>query len=214
MMKLKTFLLHTEAVSQIDLLSDEEAGQLIKALFHYAAEGAEPVSPNRVLTMTFAVLKAQIDRETERYNGICQKRKEAINKRWEQYKSVQENTNSSPTPQRAKEKVDIVAITARLNKKKEDFYNSLVPFVTLYGKDMVREFFDYWTEPNKSGTKMRFELEKTWSTNRRLNTWASKMPVINKVNDERDRRQQDAARIMERIAAENGRKLDTGGGSF
>ena len=30
---------------------------------------------------------------------------------------------------------------------------------------------EYWTEPNKSCTKMRFELEKTWSLGRRLKTW-------------------------------------------
>ena len=33
------------------------------------------------------------------------------------------------------------------------------------------DFIDYWTEPNKSGTKLRFELEKTWSIDRRLKRW-------------------------------------------
>lgn len=32
-------------------------------------------------------------------------------------------------------------------------------------------FIDYWTEPNKSRTKMRFELQRTWETKRRLQTW-------------------------------------------
>jgi len=35
------------------------------------------------------------------------------------------------------------------------------------------EFFQYWTEPNKSGTKMRFELEKTWHLGRRIARWAN-----------------------------------------
>lgn len=39
--------------------------------------------------------------------------------------------------------------------------------------EIVRqEFFDYWTEPNKSGTKMKFEMEKTWHTGRRIARWA------------------------------------------
>jgi len=42
----------------------------------------------------------------------------------------------------------------------------------LYDKDMRVEFKKYWTELNKSGTKMRFELEKTWDTKRRLDRWA------------------------------------------
>jgi len=36
-----------------------------------------------------------------------------------------------------------------------------------------KEFIDYWTEPNKSGTKMRFEMEKTWDLKRRLSRWAN-----------------------------------------
>lgn len=37
--------------------------------------------------------------------------------------------------------------------------------------DLLEEFYFYWTEPNKSGTKMRFELEKTWDLSRRLRRW-------------------------------------------
>ena len=36
---------------------------------------------------------------------------------------------------------------------------------------MIREFYEYWTEPNKSNTKFRYELERTWSLDRRLKTW-------------------------------------------
>ena len=34
-----------------------------------------------------------------------------------------------------------------------------------------QDFINYWTEPNKSGTKLKFEMEKTWDTQRRLNNW-------------------------------------------
>jgi hypothetical protein len=36
----------------------------------------------------------------------------------------------------------------------------------------IQEFIDYWTEPNKSDTKMRFELERTWDYSRRLQRWS------------------------------------------
>lgn len=49
-----------------------------------------------------------------------------------------------------------------------------------YAEEMKQEFFEYWTEPNKSGTKLRFELEKTWSTSRRLSRWARNGKEINK----------------------------------
>ena len=44
-------------------------------------------------------------------------------------------------------------------------------FNSEYHTDLCKEFFDYWTEPNKSNTKMKFELNKTWSTKLRLKTW-------------------------------------------
>ena len=229
-MKLKTFLLYAEAAPQIDLLSNEEAGQLFKALFHYVADGEELVTNNRVLAMTFAVFKAQIDRGAEKYEETCRKRTEAINKRWERYRSIQENTNEynsiekntnegnnnpnpKPNPQNKKEstkkKIDAATAAARLNERKEDFYNSLIPYVTQYGKDMVRAFFDYWSEPNKSNSKMRFELERTWDLSRRLGTWASRDNQFNHrsngTNDIRgnsESRAQDAAGIIASLAAE------------
>lgn len=37
--------------------------------------------------------------------------------------------------------------------------------------DIQEEFYMYWTEPNKSGTKMKFELERTWDLSRRMKRW-------------------------------------------
>ena len=42
-----------------------------------------------------------------------------------------------------------------------------------YEESILNGFIDYWTEPNKSNTKMKFELNKTWSTKLRLKTWAN-----------------------------------------
>lgn len=61
-----------------------------------------------------------------------------------------------------------------LDERKKVFYDSLTPFVKIYGKKMLRDFYDYWTEPNKSKTKFRQELEKTWELSRRLRTWAER----------------------------------------
>ena len=69
------------------------------------------------------------------------------------------------------------------DKRKTEFYNSLVPYVEEYGKEMIRAFFDYWSEANKSRTKMRCELEKTWEVKRRLVTWASRDNRFNTKNN-------------------------------
>ena len=36
---------------------------------------------------------------------------------------------------------------------------------------MLADFYRYWSEPNKSNTKMRFELQPTWSIAGRIATW-------------------------------------------
>ena len=42
--------------------------------------------------------------------------------------------------------------------------------IVMTGKDM-QEFVLYWTEPNKSGTKEKWEMEKTFDVRRRLIKW-------------------------------------------
>lgn len=61
--------------------------------------------------------------------------------------------------------------------RKNSFYQSLIPYVGKYPKDMIRAFFDYWSELNKSETKMRYELEKTWELPKRLATWANREKI-------------------------------------
>ena len=43
-----------------------------------------------------------------------------------------------------------------------------------YPEAMKTAFVSYWTEPNKSRTRVRYQMEKTWDTSRRLSLWASR----------------------------------------
>ena len=54
------------------------------------------------------------------------------------------------------------------------FKESLIPFKQNYSINMLKSFYDYWTEPNHLKTKMRFELEKTFDVERRLKTWSKR----------------------------------------
>lgn len=62
-----------------------------------------------------------------------------------------------------------------IDERQEDFRQSLIPHVPEYGKEMIREFFDFWTEKNDEGTKMKFEKEKAkrgmFELSKRLATW-------------------------------------------
>lgn len=61
--------------------------------------------------------------------------------------------------------------TDEMELRKEKFYQSLVPYVAKYGKDMVRAFYDYWTEKTYGGRKMRFEKQQAFEISKRLATW-------------------------------------------
>lgn len=71
---------------------------------------------------------------------------------------------------------DISIDKSTLLKKRETEFRQLV-FETdplKYSQEMLEKFCQYWTEPNRSGTKMRFELEKVFDIPRRLATWAGR----------------------------------------
>ena len=74
------------------------------------------------------------------------------------------------------------AAKAATLSRKNVFYQSLVSYVGQYPKEMIRAFFDYWSELNKSETKMRYELEKTWELPRRLATWANRERMPSKTD--------------------------------
>ena len=63
--------------------------------------------------------------------------------------------------------------TNNIEDRKLKFASTIKPFLNIYGKEMLMDFYRYWTEPNKSNTKFKYENEKTWSLDRRLETWSS-----------------------------------------
>lgn len=97
-------------------------------------------------------------------------------------------------------------LIADTKRRQEDFYYSLAPYVATFGKEMIREFYDYWSETNKSQTKMRWETEKTWVLNLRLQRWANNNKsyrqhgTTQQQSEEdlaRQRRAEGAARVMQ-----------------
>ena len=125
-------------------------------------------------------------------------------------KRNKERKNIKKEPPKGGKKEIAAHAAALYESRKEDFYNSLTSYVSIYGQEMVRAFFDYWTEPNKSHTQMRFELERTWDVERRLRTWASREKVTTQSygngrtdNQSAEQRATDAASIIARLAAED-----------
>lgn len=59
-----------------------------------------------------------------------------------------------------------------VNDRKLKFAESLQPFLIEYGKELLNDFYLYWTEETQNkNPKLKFELQRTWSLQRRLITW-------------------------------------------
>jgi len=58
-----------------------------------------------------------------------------------------------------------------ISNRRNEFIFEVLSFD--YEESILNGFIDYWTEPNKSKSKMKFELQKTWETKRRIKTWAA-----------------------------------------
>ena len=65
----------------------------------------------------------------------------------------------------------IISCHHRENKFKNDVIKCGQSITPVVPQETIDKFCDYWTERNKSGSKMLFELNKTWDTNRRLRRW-------------------------------------------
>ncbi len=98
----KAFLLYYDWETLFDSLdNNEEAGELIKALFAFAKRG-EITEFSGALKMAFIVMSQQLARDCDKWDKIKEKRREAINKRWQkekdtkdtnEYNCIQMNTN-------------------------------------------------------------------------------------------------------------------------
>lgn len=58
-----------------------------------------------------------------------------------------------------------------IEERKNEFADKLKPYLEKYGKDMLNNFYQYWTQVNDGGVKMLFEMQKAFQVPNRLATW-------------------------------------------
>ena len=71
-----SFILYCDIGQHLELLSDEDAGLLFKGIVHYADTGEPPQLPP-MAAMAFSFIRAQIDRDQEKWNTTREKRRAA-----------------------------------------------------------------------------------------------------------------------------------------
>lgn len=125
---------------------------------------------------------------------------------------IKENTPTKVVVSKKRRNNAAIAATPsnKLESRKSDFYNSLVPFLDKYPKEMLREFYEYWSESNRSMTKMRFEQQPVWELGKRLAAWARNDNKFKQYGSNRKTQQQIndeqrtiAASVVARLMQEN-----------
>lgn len=129
-------MLYLDAIEQWDMLTDEQAGVLIKALLRYSKTGEKLETADGMLRMAFSFMTAQIDRDGAKWEKTCEKRREAVKKRWNKdntnvYNSIQVNTKDTDTDKDKdtdkdtdKDK-DNITLTSNINKKEKSIKEKL-----------------------------------------------------------------------------------------
>ncbi len=206
-----SFIFYRSFYEAIKQLPESNQLELYNAIIEYSLNETE-LSVSTISNAFFTLVKPQIDANIRRYKNGCKggatkgntnakKQSKTTDKQpknnlkttYKQPKNNQKQPNVNDNDnvneyikENEKEKKSFVANATeneeKLKKRTKEFYQTLIPFTNTYGKEMVREFYNYWSEPNRTKTKMRFELEKTWDTTRRLITWSNRNKVTQQGN--------------------------------
>jgi hypothetical protein len=201
----KSFVLYSDSQGLINQLPDDVAGRLFKHIYAYVND-ENPITDELLLNIAFEPIKMQLKRDLIKWVDIKETKSNSGNlgnlKRYniDLYEKVlsnnitlkeaielaktRKNSHSDIVPSQDIAKLAVndnvnVNVINKIEARSQIFKDSLLIYKDKYQVNMLKEFYNYWTEPNQSKTKMRFELEKTWSLDRRLETWAKRENSFN-----------------------------------
>jgi hypothetical protein len=89
-MKPKAFVLYPNQWEPLSCLSDEQLGRLFRHIFTWLNDGSLDLQKEEQLVesdilLAFRFMRMQINIDIKKYQQLCEKRKEAANKRWENH---------------------------------------------------------------------------------------------------------------------------------
>lgn len=82
----KSFVLYHDFRNWFSLLTDEELGRLIRAIFDYEMNKELPENLNEKEQIAFFMVRDILDRDREKYERVCTRNKENARVRWEKMK--------------------------------------------------------------------------------------------------------------------------------
>lgn len=154
------FVLYLTYYDAVMLLTDEQAGQLLKGLYEFAKTGERKEYRDPTIQFAYSLITAQIEASNKQYEAKCQRLRENINKRWKdtnvseqaqtntnEYKSIELNTNEYNSIPKIDSKKDKIEKKEKEEDKEEepslfegDPSNSSIEF----SSDVYSLVMDYW----------------------------------------------------------------------
>lgn len=164
----KSFVLYSDSYGLIKQLPDDVAGRLLKHVFAYVND-ENPQTDELLVNVAFEPIKAQLKRDLQKWEKQTEQRRQAGLKSAEIRKQ-----NATTVNERSISSTDNVNDNVNVNnieERKANFANSLKPYLSIYGKDMLNDFYSYWTEHGEKDKKFRAEKQTSFNIERRLETW-------------------------------------------
>ena len=179
-----SFLIYLDYQEQFELLTDEQAGKLIKAIIEYEKTG-KILELDGMTKMAFSFIKTQLDRDREKWQEEKQKRSEAgkrgMSKRWGKTKQdnnvtnviTEDNKNNSVKNEitNITDNVDVdedvnveVDVNKKEKKKRKIFKKPTVKEIQEYCNERhnfinAQHFFDYY---ESNGWKVGKNSMRDW----------------------------------------------------
>jgi len=194
----KSFLLYADMLPTIKKMVEKDrinktnnAGELFLHLLEYVSDNnPEPI--NDIVDLMFEPFKTQLKRdlvkweekspqrvEKARIAGLASAEARKLKKELNSTNELEIQLNPTKPTVSVSDSVTVSDILLKketkvnISDRKLSFYNSLIPYTQAYGKVMLREFYEYWTEHGENDLKFRKEKEKTFGLERRLKTWST-----------------------------------------
>lgn len=202
----KSFVAYADWKDTFDALPDEMAGQLIKFIFAYVND-ENPTSDNVLINAVFPSIRNTLKRDLAKWNKQHLQRIKAGKKSAEVRKrnatSVERSLNgrsvsSTVSVSGSVSVSDSVSVKSKLSieDRKRNFKKLLTPFLEKYSKDILNDFFGYWTEHGVNDKKMRYEKQKSFSIERRLTTWLKNQKKFDNKPGAQKTEKKNAAEIL------------------
>ena len=172
----KGFILYADQKELFDQLPNDKAGELIKFIMSYVND-ENPITEDLIINLAFTPIKQQLKRDLQKFEQTKVSRsiagKAGADKRWQ---NIANDSKGIQTIAKMAVNVNVNdnvndKVILSIKERKINFANQLAIYKKDYSKDILNDFYLYWTEHGTNDKKMRFEKQTSFDVSRRLNNW-------------------------------------------